>query len=145
MGMLGQRKRRRYANAQLVWPYNTPHFRLHGFALFVNESRDLQIRRQHPSWVATNGRCFYCGEPASVMDHVLPKSLGGDDRDSNLVAACFECNSAKSGNPLEAFRMMRAQATGAWCQFSPQQLAFLRDHGFVMPPFPGFLFWGEVA
>lgn len=40
-------------------------------------------------------RCGYCGESAGTVDHVLPLSQGGDDRDSNLVAACGKCNGIK--------------------------------------------------
>ena len=61
--------------------------------------------------------CHYCGrEPLEIMsweessrmshyarlasnqataDHVVPRSKGGDDSDSNLVVACFKCNYEK--------------------------------------------------
>ena len=41
------------------------------------------------------GTCRYCGGPATTADHVIPKSRGGSDDPSNLVAACRSCNSAK--------------------------------------------------
>lgn len=44
--------------------------------------------------------CQYCGVKAPDAelrpDHVVPKALGGDDRPSNLVTACVDCNSGKS-------------------------------------------------
>jgi hypothetical protein len=43
-----------------------------------------------------NYTCQYCGAPAVEPDHVVPRSLGGSDDPSNLVAACFDCN--RSGN-----------------------------------------------
>lgn len=50
--------------------------------------------------------CRYCGRVApSVIvevDHVMPRSEGGTDEDSNLVAACFECNRGKRAIILDA-------------------------------------------
>lgn len=40
-------------------------------------------------------RCGYCGGHATTIDHVLPRSRGGDDSWENLVAACLRCNNKK--------------------------------------------------
>ena len=40
-------------------------------------------------------RCRYCGQPASTVDHIIPKAHGGTDDRSNLVACCRSCNSVK--------------------------------------------------
>lgn len=42
-----------------------------------------------------NYTCVYCGNEATQADHIIPKSLGGKDELSNLVAACLRCNSTK--------------------------------------------------
>ena len=39
--------------------------------------------------------CTYCGDVADQVDHVYPKSRGGEDTLDNCVAACAKCNSAK--------------------------------------------------
>jgi len=40
--------------------------------------------------------CAYCGETADTVDHVIPRSAGGDVwSPDNLVASCKRCNSAK--------------------------------------------------
>ena len=39
--------------------------------------------------------CAYCGGVADQVDHVWPKSRGGEDTLENCVAACKECNYAK--------------------------------------------------
>ena len=39
--------------------------------------------------------CTYCGDVADQVDHVWPKSRGGEDTLENCVAACAKCNSAK--------------------------------------------------
>lgn len=50
---------------------------------------------------AANHRCEYCKSSARltgiplVMEHVLPRSLGGTDALSNLAASCYRCNEFK--------------------------------------------------
>ncbi len=39
--------------------------------------------------------CAYCGDTANEVDHVWPKSKGGEDTLDNLVAACRRCNILK--------------------------------------------------
>ena len=41
-------------------------------------------------------RCGYCSKSANTIDHILPKSRGGQDTWENLVACCLKCNNAKS-------------------------------------------------
>jgi hypothetical protein len=46
-------------------------------------------------------RCEYCHAPEGVfnfpfeVEHILPKSLGGDEDDSNRALACRSCNLRK--------------------------------------------------
>lgn len=60
---------------------------------------DPLLRRQ-------SGACFYCrrgisrrhpqGHPLkATLDHRIPRSRGGSNHRSNLVAACEECNARK--------------------------------------------------
>lgn len=39
--------------------------------------------------------CQYCGLQAENVDHVVPKSRGGEHSWENVVAACRRCNSKK--------------------------------------------------
>ena len=49
------------------------------------------------------GRCQYCGNAAEDVDHVLPRSRGGEHRWENVVAACRRCNAWKQARtPAEA-------------------------------------------
>ena len=49
--------------------------------------------------------CAYCGEPGNTLDHVRPKSKGGETKRSNLVCCCAAHNSNKSSaNWVEWFR-----------------------------------------
>jgi 5-methylcytosine-specific restriction endonuclease McrA len=52
-------------------------------------------------------RCQYCGEKKAVaeltLDHILPRSRGGDNSPLNIVTACVACNNRKSNRtPAEA-------------------------------------------
>ena len=37
-------------------------------------------------------KCGYCGERASTVDHIIPRSRGGEDTWENTVACCIDCN-----------------------------------------------------
>ena len=46
-----------------------------------------------------NRICQYCAEPATTIDHVVPRSKGGGQSWTNLASSCHACNSRK-GNLL---------------------------------------------
>src|SRR5260370_36722541 len=50
-------------------------------------------------------RCQYCGEKKGVaeltLDHILPRSRGGDNSPVNIVTACFKPNNRKSNRTPE--------------------------------------------
>jgi 5-methylcytosine-specific restriction endonuclease McrA len=46
------------------------------------------------------GRCAYCGEKGSTIDHVVPRSRGGRHEWDNVVLACLPCNSRKGDRLL---------------------------------------------
>jgi 5-methylcytosine-specific restriction endonuclease McrA len=54
-------------------------------------------------------RCVYCGSGANLtLDHVLPRSRGGDNSWENLVTCCRKCNAKKDDlTPEEARMRMR--------------------------------------
>ncbi|MCZ4509941.1 HNH endonuclease [Streptomyces sp. ActVer] len=49
-----------------------------------------------------NHACRYCGATAPNVtlnvDHVIPKSLGGSDKPTNLVTSCADCNAGKTSS-----------------------------------------------
>ena len=54
-----------------------------------------------------NFTCQYCGKtaPQLTIDHIIPRSLGGELKWSNLVAACPACNHRKGGRTREQAHM----------------------------------------
>lgn len=50
-----------------------------------------------------NCRCVYCGNKATEIEHVIPKSKGGTDSVHNLVIACRKCNELKGKLSLKEF------------------------------------------
>jgi CRISPR/Cas system Type II protein with McrA/HNH and RuvC-like nuclease domain len=53
-----------------------------------------------------NFTCVYCGRNSRSVslevDHVVPRSKGGSDDESNLATSCFDCNRSKSDAILNA-------------------------------------------
>lgn len=46
-------------------------------------------------------RCQYCGKGAESIDHVIPRSRGGEHAWENVVACCRKCNTYKSDRFLK--------------------------------------------
>jgi 5-methylcytosine-specific restriction enzyme A len=42
--------------------------------------------------------CQVCGERATQVDHIVPRSKGGTDNPANLRASCGWCNRSKGGS-----------------------------------------------
>ena len=55
--------------------------------------------------------CHYCGGTATTADHVVPRSKGGTNDESNLVAACQRCNSSKGDRVLPRKRFFEGERT----------------------------------
>ena len=51
-------------------------------------------------FVRDNHRCQYCGAPAENIDHVVPRSRGGEHVWENVVASCRPCNAVKEDHLL---------------------------------------------
>lgn len=53
-----------------------------------------------------NHKCQYCGSSINLtIDHIIPKSRGGDDSWENLVTACVRCNNKKGDRTPEEANM----------------------------------------
>ncbi|WP_022873615.1 HNH endonuclease [Nesterenkonia alba] len=70
--------------------------------------RYVRVVRRRPAAPSRRGilrrdrrACAYCGKPAATVDHVIPRSRGGDSSWENLVACCGPCNVRKGDKTLE--------------------------------------------
>jgi 5-methylcytosine-specific restriction endonuclease McrA len=52
-------------------------------------------------------KCQYCGSTRELtIDHIIPRSRGGEDTWENLVVACMPCNMRKGNKLLEDTNMI---------------------------------------
>jgi 5-methylcytosine-specific restriction endonuclease McrA len=71
-----------------------------------------------------NFLCQYCGTNKNLtLDHLLPRSRGGETNWLNLVTACFRCNSRKGDRTTEeaGLKLLRKPT-------KPSLLSFLQLH-----------------
>ncbi len=59
-----------------------------------------------------SARCQYCAAPAESIDHVLPRSRGGEHIWENVVAACRPCNTRKRDRLLSETTMTLRRRPG---------------------------------
>lgn len=90
---------------------------------------DDDTRASFPAVLARDRyRCAYCGRGgATTVDHVYPKSRGGADTWSNLVAACAHCNGVKSARTPEEASMPLLWTPRAPRAAAKRQRAIWRD------------------
>ncbi|MFI9719009.1 HNH endonuclease [Streptomyces sp. NPDC052396] len=91
-----------------------PGLRLRAAAMDVPVPQVIRLRRyvrvpfrRRAPWsrrgvlVRDRHRCAYCGQRATTVDHVVPRSHGGGDTWLNTVAACAEDNHRKADRTPE--------------------------------------------
>jgi 5-methylcytosine-specific restriction endonuclease McrA len=74
----------------------------------VRVPRAVQRKISRRALFARDGwRCAYCGTTAGrlTLDHVLPRSRGGESVWENVVTACAPCNHKKGNRLLEEANM----------------------------------------
>lgn len=75
----------------------------------VRRRREASGMKRLRIYMRDKFRCQYCGEKKGVneltLDHILPRSRGGDNSPVNVVTACTQCNNRKSNRTPEEARM----------------------------------------
>lgn len=67
----------------------------------------IRRRKRLAIYIRDGFRCAYClldlrdAGPAEIqLDHLIPRSAGGDNGATNLITACRTCNSSRGARPL---------------------------------------------
>jgi 5-methylcytosine-specific restriction endonuclease McrA len=71
---------------------------------YVRVPRAIQRKISRRALFARDGwRCVYCGSSSGrlTLDHVVPRSRGGESVWENVVTACSPCNLRKGNRLLE--------------------------------------------
>jgi 5-methylcytosine-specific restriction endonuclease McrA len=92
----------RSAAAEFVWPHVIRL--LH----YVRVPKSVQRKISRRALFARDGwRCQYCGTEGGklTLDHVVPRSRGGDSIWENVVTSCAPCNLRKGDRMLEEVGM----------------------------------------
>jgi len=78
---------------------------------YVVVPRGLQRRMSRRAVFARDQyRCQYCGSNCDLtLDHVIPRSRGGDHSWENVVTSCAPCNARKGDKTLTGARMALAR------------------------------------
>ena len=70
--------------------------------LLVELTPKLAKRRYRQSiYEAWDYCCGYCNEPATSLDHIIPKFSSGSSYRNNLIPACRSCNANKASLKME--------------------------------------------
>jgi len=73
----------------------------------VRRRREQSSMKRLRIYMRDKFRCQYCGDKKNAaeltLDHILPRSRGGDNSPVNVVTACLPCNNRKADRtPAEA-------------------------------------------
>lgn len=80
----------------------TPRSLMHDLLTF--RSSDAKRLWRDQIKLRDQNRCVYCGSQDNLtIDHIRPRSRGGETTDSNCVTACRSCNQAKGSMSVYEF------------------------------------------
>jgi 5-methylcytosine-specific restriction endonuclease McrA len=88
----------RSAAAEFVWPH------VIRLLQYVRVPKSIQRKISRRALFARDGwRCQYCGTEGGklTLDHVLPRSRGGESIWENVVTSCSPCNLRKGNRTLD--------------------------------------------
>jgi 5-methylcytosine-specific restriction endonuclease McrA len=74
-----------------------------------NGSRWIRPEKRLAIYIRDGMACAYCGRgieegdksPVLTLDHLKPRSAGGNNDACNLITACQRCNSRRQDTPLK--------------------------------------------
>ncbi len=75
----------------------------------VRRRRQASGMKRLRIYMRDHWRCQYCGEKKQAndltLDHIFPRSRGGENSPVNIVTACLACNNRKGSRTPEEARM----------------------------------------
>lgn len=85
-------------------------------------------------------KCVYCGSVDNLtIDHLIPKSRGGQNSWSNLITSCNLCNVRKGDKDLEIF--LSEYGLGLTHKpFKPSHTYFMENSNKMNPEWKQFMF-----
>jgi 5-methylcytosine-specific restriction endonuclease McrA len=92
----------RSAESSFIWPH------VIRLVNYVRVPRSIQRKISRRALFARDGwKCAYCGTTAGrlTLDHIIPRSKGGESIWENVVTACAPCNLRKGDRSLEQVGM----------------------------------------
>jgi 5-methylcytosine-specific restriction endonuclease McrA len=127
----------RSATGSFVWPH------VIRLIHYVRVPRAIQRKISRRALFARDGwRCVYCGTTAGrlTLDHVVPRSRGGDSVWENVVTSCAPCNLRKGNrlpeevsmelparpkapNPTLFIQLAAPSIPAGWLQYLPRSAA----------------------
>ena len=78
---------------------NVPKVALLTYYVKAPYARRVALNRSN-IFIRDFNSCQYCGNNAESIDHIIPKSKGGQHEWSNVVACCKKCNLVKADKLL---------------------------------------------
>lgn len=76
-------------------------------------------------------KCIYCsGTKKLTMDHLIPRSKGGENTWTNLVTCCHDCNVLKGDKSLESF-LSKNGLTMSHMPYKPNYVQFLSKNKVI--------------
>ena len=93
------------ASSTFPWPH------VIRLVTYVRVPRAVQRKISRRALFARDGwRCVYCGTSGGrlTLDHVVPRSRGGESSWENVVTSCASCNHKKGNRLLEETQMTLA-------------------------------------
>jgi 5-methylcytosine-specific restriction endonuclease McrA len=95
------------------------------------KARRLQVLNAG-GWV-----CYYCGQEANQVDHVIPIASGGDPMSlDNLVPSCKRCNLSKGKKSQGVFLATKDTPPVFPSFISPKRSEPVQDSPFTIRPDP---------
>ena len=83
----------------------------------IRQRREASGMKRLRIYMRDKFRCQYCGERRGAgeltLDHIFPRSRGGENSPVNIVTACLACNNRKGSRTPEEARMPLLTAQSA--------------------------------